>query len=86
MTGFLLTSLFAACAALALASIVASLRRYGPAACNLRRQLQECPEWREVRSTVVLTEVKSVGATILRIKFRPDQPHAARRPVLRAAA
>ncbi len=86
MTGFLFTLLFAACALLALAAIAVSLRRYGPAALGLHGQLQECPEWREVRSTVTLTEFRPLGATVLRPDFRTDRPRTPARRALRAAA
>lgn len=85
MTAFLLTALFTACAALAIASIAASLRRYGPAALRLRSQLRECPEWREVQWRVTRIEVRTAGATVLRPEFGTTR-RSVPQPALRAAA
>lgn len=86
MAGFLLIALFTAAAALAIASIMYSLHRYGPAALGLRKQLRECAECKVVRWKVTTIEVRAAGAQVLRPDFRPSAKVPARRPALRAAA
>ena len=84
--GFLLIALFAAGATLAIASIVHSLHRYGPAALRLGKRLRECPECKVVRWKVTTIEVRAAGAQVLRPDFRPGATVPARLPALRAAA
>ena len=86
MTAMLLTALFAACAALALASIFVSLHRYGPAALRLRCQAHACPETLTVRWSVTQVNVHVASATVLRPDFAVRAVARAPRPALRVAA
>ncbi len=68
MTAWLLFTLFAASAALAIGTMAASWRRHGAAAMALRGELAGCGASRELRYRV--TELKA-GAATAKI-FRPD--------------
>lgn len=86
MTAILLSTLFTAIALFAVASIAASVRRYGPAALLIARQSRPCPQSRDVRWSVRKTEVRTAGATILRPEFGVRAAARPPRPALRAAA
>ncbi len=86
MAAILLTTLFAAAAVLALGAIGASWRQFGTAALALRDQLAACGTARELRFTLVTTEVRQVGATVYRPQFRASARTLPLQPVLRAAA
>ena len=87
MIATLVTMLFAAAACLALGTIAASWRTFGPAALSLRQQLAQCDPVRELRFVRITTLVQMESAEVWRPGFRPltSQPRPHRRPQLRQA-
>lgn len=85
MTALLLTALFAFAATFAVAAIVGTWRAHAPAILSLRQQLRDCAEMRDFRYSLKTTEVRSLGAKVLRPAFRASR-HPLREEPLRAAA
>ncbi len=69
MIAAMLATLFAAAAVLALAAIADSWRNHGAALLALRSQLQACSQEKEVRFTLITTQVNIASATIYRPVF-----------------
>lgn len=85
MTALLLTALFAFAATFAVAAIIGTWRTHAAEILSLRQKLRDCAEMRDFRYSLKTTEVRSMGAKVLRPEFK-----ASRRPLreepLRAAA
>ena len=86
MLTVLIATLFAAAACFALIVIADSWRSHSGAALALRQQLRECTTVRELRFSLITTEVRHSGATVYRPNFRPEARALPFQPPLRAAA
>lgn len=75
MIAILLSTLFAASAVLAIATIGASWRRYGATALAIRSQLRSCADMRDVRFTIHAPPPRITDAVVVRAEFgRRVQP------------
>jgi hypothetical protein len=90
MIALLLSTLFAAATCLALGAIGSSWRSHGAALLELRGQIGECGQTRELRYRLITTTVGGIdtpaSATVYRLEFKAPTRSLPLQPELRAAA